>query len=147
MHSLQAIHHAHTDMEKNQGNQQYPMAIAWAWLAGIACLFLSLQFSPPRFSLDAMGGALWASVKSSLLYVLPPLLALALWRKRRGRLEPAAAALTACLWTTLTVAWWAIHFNPIPWMAVLRNMVLLLPSILVPCLAFWRMMRVRGPSA
>ena len=119
--------------------------VLWCWLAGIACLFLALQFSPPRFSLDAMGGALWAALRSSLLYVLPPLLALAVWTRRRGRLDLLVAVLTALLWVALTVGWWAIQFNPIPWLASLRNMLLLLPSILAPCLVFWRLAR-RKPT-
>ncbi|RYE93456.1 hypothetical protein [Noviherbaspirillum suwonense] len=115
--------------------------VLWSWLAGIACLFLALQFSPPWFSIDAMGGALVTAFRSSLLYVLPPLLALAAWRWRRGRVDLAVSALAALLWTTLTVGWWAIHFNPFPWAASLRNIMLLLPSILVPCLVFWRLVR------
>lgn len=132
-----------TSMEINQTVRTCIIAIAWAWLAGIACLFLSLQFSPPRFSFDALGGALWTSVRSSLLYVLPPLLLLTAWRLRRKKLEAAIAVLAACLWMMLTVGWWALHFNPFPWMATLRNMLLLLPSILVPCLIFWRLLAQR----
>jgi hypothetical protein len=131
-------------MEINQTVRTCIIAIAWAWLAGIACLFLSLQFSPPRFSFDAMAGARWTSVRSSLLYVLPPLLALTAWRLRQPRLNAPIAALAACLWMALTVGWWAIHFNPFPWMATLRNMLLLLPSILVPCLIFWRLLARRA---
>lgn len=116
-------------------------AVLWGWLAGVACLFLALQFSPPRFSLDAMGGALWAAIRSSLLYVLPPLLALAVWTWRRARLDLLVAVLAALLWVALTVGWWAIQFNPIPWLPGLRNMLLLLPSILAPCLVFWRLAR------
>jgi hypothetical protein len=119
-------------------------AVLWSWLAGIACLFLALQFSPPRFSFDAMGGALSAALRSSLLYVLPPLLALAAWRWRQARVDLAVSAFLALLWTAMTVGWWAIHFNPIPWAASLRNMMLLLPSILVPCLVFWRVARRRS---
>jgi hypothetical protein len=130
-------------MEMKSGASLYLRAIFWAWLAGAACLFLSLQFSPPRFSLDAMGGAFWAAFKSSLLYVLPPVLALAVWRVRRHRVDGAAAALAAILWMLMTVGWWAVQFNPIPWKAALQNMVLLLPSILAPCLVFWRLTRAR----
>lgn len=115
--------------------------VLWSWLAGIACLFLALQFSPPRFSFDAMDGALLASLRSSLLYVLPPLLALAAWRWHRARVDLAVSLFVALLWTVLTVGWWAIHFNPFPWAASLRNILLLLPSILVPCLVFWRLIR------
>jgi hypothetical protein len=115
--------------------------VLWSWLAGIACLFMALQFSPPRFSLDAMDGALVAALRSSLFYVLPPLLALMAWRWRRARVDLAVAASAALLWTTLTVGWWAIHFNPFPWEASLRNIMLLLPSILVPCVVFWRLVR------
>ena len=115
--------------------------VLWSWLAGIACLFLALQFSPPRFSFDAMDGALLASLRSSLLYVLPPLLALAAWRWRRARVDLVVSLFVALLWTVLTVGWWAIHFNPFPWAASLRNILLLLPSILVPCLVFWRLIR------
>jgi hypothetical protein len=115
--------------------------VLWSWLAGVACLFLALQFSPPRFSLDAMDGALLAALRSSLLYVLPPLLALAAWRWRRARVDLAVSLLAALLWTVLTVGWWAIHFNPFPWEASLRNIMLLLPSVLVPCLLFWRLVR------
>lgn len=118
-----------------------PWIVIWCWLAGIACLFLALQFSPPRFSLAAMDGALWAALRSSLLYVLPPVLALAVWIRRRGRLDLLVAVLTALLWTVLTVGWWAVQFNPIPWIGTLRNMLLLLPSILAPCLVFWRLAR------
>lgn len=131
-------------MEKEKAVFILSRAIAWSWLAGVACLFLALQFSPPRFSLETMGGALWASVRSSLLYVLPPLLALTLWTRRRGKLDVVVAVLAALLWTVMTVGWWAIHFNPIPWMPTLRNMLLLLPSVLVPCLVFWRLVRVRA---
>ena len=95
--------------------------VLWSWLAGIACLFLALQFSPPRFSLAAMDGALAAALRSSLLYVLPPLLALSAWRWRRARVDLAVSALVALLWTMLTVGWWAIHFNPFPWDASLRK--------------------------
>jgi hypothetical protein len=119
-------------------------AVLWSWLAGIACLFLALQFSPPRFSFDAMDGALLAALRSSLLYVLPPLLVLAAWRWRRARVDLAAALFMALLWTVMTVGWWAIHFNPFPWAASLRNILLLLPSILVPCLLFWRLVRRRS---
>ena len=119
-------------------------AVLWSWLAGVACLFVALQFSPPRFSFDAMGGALFAALRSSLLYVLPPLLALAAWRWRRARIDLLVSALAALLWTVLTVGWWAIHFNPFPWAASLRNILLLLPSILVPCLLFWRLIRPRS---
>lgn len=115
--------------------------VLWSWLAGIACLFLALQFSPPRFSFDAMDGALLAALRSSLLYVLPPLLALAAWCWRRGRVDVIVSAFIAVLWTVLTVGWWAIHFNPFPWAASLRNILLLLPSVLVPCLVFWRLGR------
>ena len=115
-----------------------------SWLAGVACLFVALQFSPPRFSLAAMDGALLAALRSSLLYVLPPLLALAAWRWQRARVDLAVALFAALLWTILTVGWWAIHFNPFPWAASLRNMLLLLPSILVPCLVFWRLLRRRS---
>jgi hypothetical protein len=115
--------------------------VLWSWLAGIACLFLALQFSPPRFSLAAMDGALVAALRSSLLYVLPPLLALSAWRWRRARVDLTVSALVALLWTMLTVGWWAIHFNPFPWDASLRNIMLLLPSILVPCVVFWRLVR------
>jgi hypothetical protein len=115
--------------------------VLWSWLAGIACLFLALQFSPPRFSFDAMDGALVAAVRSSLLYVLPPLLALMAWRWRRARVDLAVSAFVALLWTALTVGWWAIHFNPFPWEASMRNLMLLLPSILVPCMVFWRLVR------
>ena len=116
-------------------------AVLWSWLAGIACLFLALQFSPPRFSFDAMDGAIVAALRSSLLYVLPPLLALAAWRWRRARIDLAISVFVALLWTVLTVGWWAIQFNPFPWAASLRNILLLLPSILVPCLVFWRLIR------
>jgi hypothetical protein len=119
-------------------------AVLWSWLAGIACLFLALQFSPPRFSFDAMDGALLAALRSSLLYALPPLLALAAWRWRRARVDLAVALFMALLWTVMTVGWWAIHFNPFPWAASLRNVLLLLPSILVPCLLFWRLVRRRS---
>lgn len=118
--------------------------VLWAWLAGVACLFIALQFSPPRFSLAAMDGALLAALRSSLLYVLPPLLALAAWRWRRARVDLLVTLFAALLWTVLTVGWWAIHFNPFPWAASLRNILLLLPSILLPCLLFWRMLRSRS---
>ena len=118
--------------------------VLWAWLAGVACLFLALQFSPPRFSLAAMDGALLAALRSSLLCVLPPLLALAAWRWRRARVDLAVSLFAALLWTVLTVGWWAIHFNPFPWAASLRNILLLLPSILLPCLLFWRLLRNRS---
>ena len=62
-------------------------------------------------------------------------------RWRRARVDLAVSALVALLWTTLTVGWWAIHFNPFPWDASLRNIMLLLPSILVPCMVFWRLVR------
>jgi hypothetical protein len=133
-----------TSMEINQTVRTCIIALAWAWLAGIACLFLSLQFSPPRFSFDAVGGALWTSIRSSLLYVLPPLLALTAWRLRQRKLNAAIAVLAACVWMMLTVGWWAIHFNPFPWLATLRNMLLLLPSILVPCLIFLRLAAKRA---
>ena len=113
--------------------------VLWSWLAGVTCLFIALQFSPPRFSLAAMDGALLAALRSSLLYVLPPLLGLAAWRWRRARVDLAVSLCAAVLWTVLTVGWWAIHFNPFPWGASLRNVLLLLPSILVPCLVFWRL--------
>lgn len=116
-------------------------AVLWSWLAGIACLFLALQFSPPRFSFDAMDGAIVAALRSSLLYVLPPLLALAAWRWRRARIDLAVSVFVALLWTVLTVGWWAVQFNPFPWAASFRNILLLLPSILVPCLVFWRLIR------
>lgn len=119
-------------------------AVLWCWLAGVACLFMALQFSPPRFSFDAMGGAFFAALRSSLLYVLPPLLALVAWRWRRARMDLAVSALAALLWTVLTVGWWAIHFNPFPWAASLRNIMLLLPSILLPCLLFWHLLRRRS---
>lgn len=118
--------------------------VLWSWLAGIACLFLALQFSPPRFSLATMDGALVAALRSSLLYVLPPLLALTAWRWRRARVDLAVSAFVALLWTALTVGWWAIHFNPFPWEASLRNIMLLLPSILVPCMVFWRLVRLKS---
>jgi hypothetical protein len=118
--------------------------VLWSWLAGIACLFMALQFSPPRFSFEAMDGALVAALRSSLLYVLPPLLALTAWRWRRARVDLAVSALAALLWTALTVGWWAIHFNPFPWEASLRNIMLLLPSILVPCMVFWRLVRPKS---
>lgn len=130
-------------MEIKPGAFLYVRAIFCAWLAGTACLFMSLQFSPPRFSLAAMDGALWAALESSLLYVVPPVLALAVWRARRLSLDGAVAVLAALMWMLLTVGWWAIQFNPIPWKAALQNMVLLLPSILVPCLVFWRLARSR----
>nr|WP_314631606.1 hypothetical protein [uncultured Noviherbaspirillum sp.] len=119
-------------------------AVLWAWLAGIGCLFIALQFSPPRFSFDAMDGAIVAAMRSSLVYVLPPLLALAAWRWRRARIDLTISVLVALLWTVLTVGWWAIHFNPFPWAASLRNIMLLLPSILVPCLVFWRLLRQKS---
>jgi hypothetical protein len=116
-------------------------AVLWSWLAGMVCLFIALQFSPPRFSFDAMDGAIVAAMRSSLVYVLPPLFALAAWRWRRARIDLTISVLVALLWTVLTVGWWAIHFNPFPWAASLRNIMLLLPSILVPCLVFWRLLR------
>jgi hypothetical protein len=112
------------------------VAFVWAWLAGIACLFIALQFSPPRWSLSTMSGALLASVKSSLLYVLPVITAIAALRWR-GMAPMWAAAGISLLWTLLTVAWWAIHFHPAPWMAALRNILLLFPEIIVPALLFW----------
>lgn len=114
---------------------EFLAAFVWAWLAGIACLFIALQFSPPRWSLSTMGGALLASVESSLLYVLPVIIALAALRWR-GTAPMWAAAGIGLLWTVLTVAWWAFHFHPVPWMPALRNILLLLPEIIVPALLF-----------
>ena len=78
------------------------------------------------------------------IFAVSPLLALTAWRLRQSRLSASIAILAACLWMALTVGWWAIHFNPFPWMATLRNMLLLLPSILVPCLIFWRLLARRA---
>lgn len=93
-----------------------------------------------------MDGAIVAAMRSSLVYVLPPLFALAAWRWRRAKIDLTISVLVALLWTVLTVGWWAIHFNPFPWAASLRNVMQLLPSILVPCLVFWRLLRHKSGS-
>ncbi|MES2538587.1 MAG: hypothetical protein V4632_22235 [Pseudomonadota bacterium] len=121
----------------NKITKRITFAFLWSWLAGIACLFLALQFSPPRWSAAAMGGALYAAAESSLVYVLPPLLLLVVWVLRRKTLTLRAAALCAVVWVLLTVAWWASAFTPIPWMGVVRNIAILLPGSLVPAVLFY----------
>lgn len=111
-------------------------AFILSWIIGIACLFIALQFSPPRWSLTAMRGALSAAAESSMVYVLPPLLILLLLAARRVSVSTLAASVVAFLWVVLAVAWWASSFSPVPWAGVLRNVVILLPGSLVPSLAF-----------
>jgi hypothetical protein len=117
--------------------QRIVIAFLASWVAGIACLFLALQFSPPRWSAAAMAGALFAAAESSLVYVLPPLLVLALWVLRRKAVSLRAAATIAVVWVLATVLWWASSFSPIPWMGMLRNIAILLPGTLVPALVFY----------
>ncbi|OGB23037.1 MAG: hypothetical protein A3I66_08435 [Burkholderiales bacterium RIFCSPLOWO2_02_FULL_57_36] len=118
-------------------------AFSLSWAIGIACLFIALQFSPPRWSVDAMGGALKAAAESSLLYVLPPLLILAIWTWRKAQLSVSIAGLVALVWVILTVAWWASSFSPVPWAGALRNLVILLPGALIPSVAFYLLSRQR----
>ncbi len=121
--------------------QKPPSRIAGAfllsWVVGIGCLFIALQFSPPRWSIEAMGGALIAAAESSLLYVVPPLLFLMIWTVRRGSVSVPVSCVAAFVWVTLTVAWWASAFSPVPWSGALRNLVILLPGSLVPCIVFY----------
>jgi hypothetical protein len=112
-------------------------AFLLSWIAGIACLFIALQFSPPRWSPAAMGGALSAAAQSSILYVLPPLLVLALWTLGRATVSAFIAGAVALVWVVLTVAWWAASFDPVPWVGALRNMLILMPGVLVPALVFY----------
>lgn len=109
----------------------------FSWIIGIACLFIALQFSPPRWSIEAMGGALFAAAESSLLYVLPPLLVLAIWDFRQGSISLAIACMVAFVWVVLTVAWWATAFSPVPWAGAMRNLLILLPGALVPSITFY----------
>jgi hypothetical protein len=115
------------------------VTFAFSWLLGIACLFIALQFSPPRWSMTAMKGALFAAAESSLIYVLPPLLILTLLATGRKKLSALVAISVACIWIILTVAWWAFAFSPFPWAAAVRNVVILLPGALIPSLIFYFM--------
>jgi hypothetical protein len=112
-------------------------AFLLSWVIGIVCLFIALQFSPPRWSIGAMSGALLAAAESSLLYVLPPLVVLVLWRLRTARISMLIASVVALVWITLSVAWWASAFSPVPWAGALRNLVILLPGALVPSMVFY----------
>lgn len=114
-----------------------------SWLCGIACLFIVLQFSPPRWSVDAMSGALIAAVKSSAIYALPPLALLALLAAWRSPVTFIFAGLAATIWVIVVVAWWALDFSPIPWSGMARNIAILLPASLVPALVFYFLLRQR----
>jgi hypothetical protein len=117
------------------------VAFIVSWIAGIACLFIALQFSPPRWSLMAMSGALWAAAESSLVYVLPSLLVLTLLAVAKPALSALITCAVACIWVGLTVAWWATSFSPIPWAGAMRNMLILLPGTLVPSLIFYFLLK------
>lgn len=108
-----------------------------SWVVGIGYLFIALQFSPPRWSVAAMRGALLAAAESSLVYVVPPLLILSLAAFRRPAMSLLGVGAAAFTWVVLTVAWWASSFSPIPWGGALRNLLVLLPGSLVPSLAFY----------
>jgi hypothetical protein len=114
-----------------------------SWLIGVVCLFVALQFSPPRWSAAAISGALLTAVESSTVYVLPPLSVLLIWAVVRGALSAAIASTVAFIWIALTVAWWALSFDPIPWNGAIRNIVILLPGTLVPALAFYLLLSRR----
>ncbi len=116
-------------------------AFLLSWLVGIACLFIVLQFSPPRWSVAAMGGALLTAARTSAIYVLPPLLYLALAGLRRNRVSLGSAVLAAAAWVVATVCWWALDFSPLPWRGVFLNIVKLLPAALVPALFFYYRLR------
>lgn len=119
------------------------LAFLLSWLVGIGCLFVSLQFSPPRWSMETLEGALFAALRSSAVYDLPLLAFLALRAGLRGPPSPKFAAVAAFIWVCTTVLWWASAFSPIPVEAGFRNLLLLLPSALVPALTFCWFLHVR----
>jgi hypothetical protein len=131
-------------MQKNRWRILF--AFVLAWVLGVACLFIVLQFSPPRWSLPAMRGALVEALKSSVVYVLPPLFFLLAGVLVHAVVTARAACVAAIAWVAVTVAWWASAFSPVPWLGALRNVVLLLPGSLVPALAFYFLLRPRQPD-
>ena len=116
-------------------------AFMLSWLLGIACLFISLQFSPPRWSGAAMGGALLTAARTSTIYVLPPLLYLALVALWRPKAALGSAVLAAVAWVVATVCWWALDFSPLPWHGLFLNLAKLLPAALGPALVFYYILR------
>jgi hypothetical protein len=116
-------------------------ALMLSWLLGIACLFIALQFSPPRWSVAAMGDALLTAARTSTIYALPPLLYLAVLALWRNKVSLVSALLAAVTWVVATVCWWALDFNPVPWHGVFLNTAKLMPAALIPALFFYYMLK------